>query len=170
MGRFKNYLQRTGPAALAALAIGLTLGGAPSTLRDQPQPPPVTTVLADGPQTLGGCIRFYDTGPEWHVDADHWISGIDPNVDPVIDSSGYLTFRTIEKNAIIAIQPSPDETLVARGISMGGSNGSQLVRLRFYKAGVGPLNLNIEEHYDYIEGNFSNGWVTITQDGAWEES
>lgn len=170
MGRIKTYFQRGGFAA-TAFVLGLALGIAPSAgLLNQPQPPPVSTVVADGPHTLGGCIRLYATGPEWHVDNDHWIEGIDPSVDPVIDSSGFLTFHTIEKNAIVAIQPSPDETLVARGISVGGSNGSYLVRLRFYKAGVGPLDLTKKEHLAYITGKVTNIWVTLTQNGTWEEA
>ena len=154
---FKNVI------AGFALALSFALGG----IVAQPQPAS-DTVVADGPQTLGGCIRLYATGPEWHVDADHWIEGIDPTVDPVIDSSGFLTFHTIEKNAVVSISPSPDETLTARGISVGGSNGSYLVRLRFYKEGVGPLNLNNPAHWDYIEGEFSNLWIIVVQDGAWE--
>lgn len=147
----------------AALAISFALGG----IAYQPQPVPETTVLENGPQTLGGCIRLYGSGPEWHVDNDHWIAGIDPTVNPVIDSSGFLTFKTIEKNAIVSISPSPDETLTARGISVGGSNGSQLVRLRFYKEGVGPLNLKNAKHWSYVQGEFSNLWILIVQDGEW---
>lgn len=113
------------------------------------------------PEIFGGCIRLYSTGPVWHVDADHHTVGIDPTVAPTIDASGFLTFYTLVKHPIIACSIQPDETLTARGISAGLSNGTHLIRLRFYKDGVGPLDLNNPAHWDLVEGAYSNLWVTL---------
>lgn len=154
------------------LVLGLIVAGAvPAGVSRQPQPTPTTTVLPDGPQQLGGVIRLYADGPEWHVDADHWIHGIDPTVDPVIDSSGLLTFMTLEKNAVVNCEGNPDETLVKRGVTVGCTNGSHLVRLQFVKVGLdgqpAPLDLNDPVHYSRVSGAFSNVWVDIVHDGAW---
>lgn len=157
----------TTAALAAAVALGaLSNNVAASALRDQPQPPPASTVLPDGPQFVGGVLRLYPDGPKWHVDDDHWIRGIDPTVDPIIDSSGFLTFHTIEKNAILSCEANPDETLAARDITAGCSNGTYLVRLRLVKAGV-PLNLDDPEDYTLAAGMYANFWVGLEMDGSW---
>ena len=158
-------------ATATALALALALGAlgndvAASALHEQRQPAATSTVLPDGPQFVGGVMRLYPDGPKWHVDADHWISGIDPTIDPVIDSSGFITFHTLEKNAVLSCEANPDETLVARDITAGCSNGTYLVRFRLVKAGV-PLNLNDPEDYALVAGSFSNLWVDIEHDGSW---
>lgn len=118
------------------------------------------------PVILGGCIRLYETGPVWHVDTDHHTVGIDPTVNPTIDGSGLLTFYTLAKNPIIGCSINPDETLVARGISAGLSNGTHLIRIRFYKDGISgadgaPLDLNNPVHWSRVSGIYSNLWVTL---------
>jgi hypothetical protein len=157
----------TAAAALAfAFSLGAGVGAVGPALHEQPQPTPTSTVLPDGPQFIGGVMRLYADGPKWHADADHWISGIDPTVDPVIDSSGFITFHTLEKNAILSCEANPDETLVARDITAGCSNGSYLVRLRVAKAGV-PLNMDDPDDYALAQGSYANFWVDIEQDGSW---
>jgi hypothetical protein len=156
------------------LVGGITLGASlPVAAHRQPQPP-TSSVLPDGPQPLGAVLRLYDDGPAWHEDLDHWESGIDTSVPPVIDASGFLTFHTKEKNAVIYCVASPDETLVARGITAGCSNGSHLVRLRLVKVGTdgqpAPLDLNNEIHWDRVSGPYSNLWISLIHDGRWEES
>jgi len=155
-------------SSLAALA--LAIGGVLAGVQMQPQPqPPVP--LGAGVQTLGGVIRLYDSGPEWHADADHYTSGIDPTIDPVIDSAGMLTFWTVEKNAVISCEASPDESLVKLGITVGCSNGSNLVRLQFVKVGTdgqpAPLDLNSPIHYSRVAGPYNNIWVEITHNTDW---
>jgi len=111
--------------------------------------------------TLGGCIRLYPTGPEWHVDTDHHTVGIDPTIDPTIDDSGFLNFWTLVKNPVVSATAAADETLVGRGIHAGISNGTHLVRIRLYKVGVGALDLSNPTHYGYAAGPYSNLWVTL---------
>lgn len=119
---------------------------------------------------FGGCMRLYPTnhktpGPRWHVDDDHHTIGIDPTVAPFIDpDSGYIHFYMLEHNPIIAATVAMDESLTARGISGGISNGTFLIRIRFYKDGVGPLDLRLAEHLAFITGNFCNVWCTFVQD------
>lgn len=137
----------------------------------QPQPP-ASPVLPDGPQTLGVVIRLYETGPEFHLDADHWQSGIDVSRGVDIDASGFLVIYTAEKNAVINCEANADETLAARGITAGCSNGSHLVRFQLVKPGLNgappvPLDLNDPVHYSRVSGPFSNLWVDITHDGSW---
>lgn len=157
----------TAAALAAAVALGaLSNNVAASALHEQRQPAMSSTVLADGPQPIGGVMRLYPDGPKWHVDADHWIEGIDPTVDPVIDSSGFITFHTLEKNAVISCEANPDETLVARDITAGCSNGTYLVRFRLVKAGV-PLDLNDPAQWGLVSGSYSNLWVDITHNGSW---
>jgi len=120
-------------------------------------------------EIIGGCMRLYDTGPEWHVDDDHHTIGIDPTVNPEIDSAGFLTFHNLVPNPIVACSVSPDETLTARGISGGLSNGTDLVRIRLYKDGVNgangaALNLNDPVHWDRVAGPYCNLWITILHD------
>lgn len=122
--------------------------------------------MARHPEIFGGCIRLYDTGPEWHVDEDHHTVGIDPTVAPTIDASGFLTFWTLVKNPIIGCSIQPDETLTARGINAGLSNGTHLIRLRFYKEGISgangaPLDLNDPIHWSRVTGPYSNLWITL---------
>lgn len=170
-------------AAAIALAWTLVIGGAAapaafelasSPVQAQPQPTPTTTVLPDGPQPLGVVIRLYATGPEFHRDADHWQSGIDTSIPPSIDSSGFLVIHTTEKNAVVSCTAHPDETLVARGITAGCSNGSHLVRFLLVKpdsvtAQPVPLDLNNPIHYSRVSGPYSNLWVDIIHDGSWAE-
>lgn len=155
-------------SSLAAVAIAA--GGILTGVQMQPQPPS-SSVLPDGPQALGVVIRLYEDGPEFHLDNDHWESGIDVSEPPEIDASGFLTIHTKEKNAVINCEANPDETLVARGITVGCSNGSHLVRFRFVKVGLdgqpAPLDLNNPVHYDRVAGSYSNIWVDITHDGRW---
>lgn len=165
---FQNIMGRTIAAVL--VTFGLMIGApAPTAAVKAPTGIAQSAVIDGAPVIKGGCIRLYADGPKWHVDEDHHTLGIDPTIDPVIDSSGFLTFWTESKAPVVAITPTPDETLVARGISVGGSNGSHLVRLRFYKDGVNgadgsPLDLNNPVHYSRVSGDYSNVWVTIVQD------
>jgi len=156
----------TAAALTLAVALGAWGNGAAAALHEQPQPAASSTVLPDGPQFVGGVMRLYADGPEWHVDADHWIEGIDPTIDPVIDSSGFITFHTLEKNAVLSCEANPDETLVARDITAGCSNGTYLVRLRLAKGGV-PLDLEDPEDWDLVEGEYANFWVDIEHNGSW---
>jgi len=162
-----SFMSRT--VASVLVTLGLLVGG-PAPAASQKPPAEVTAAAVVGnPVVKGGCIRLYADGPRWHVDTDHHTLGIDPTIDPVIDSSGLLTFWTEEKAPVVAIVPAPDESLTARGIDVGGSNGSHLVRLQFYKDGTNgsngtPLDLNNPVHYDRVSGPYVNVWVLIYSD------
>jgi hypothetical protein len=164
----RRALSRSLVAVTATLGLLIGAPAAPAALEDAPAVVSSSTV-AGNPVIKGGCIRLYASGPKWHVDVDHHTVGIDPTIDPVIDSAGLLTFWTEDKAPVISIDPSPDETLTARGISVGGSNGSHLVRLQFYKDGINggngtPLDLNNPVHYDRVSGEYANVWVVIVSD------
>lgn len=162
----QHVMNRTIAAVLVTLGL---LVGAPAPAASQLEPAHVTAAIAGNPVVKGGCIRLYPAGPKWHVDTDHHTLGIDPSIDPVIDSAGLLTFWTEEKAPVVSIVAAPDESLTARGIDVGGSNGSHLVRLQFYKDGINgsagtPLDLNNPVHYDRVSGPYVNVWVLIYSD------
>jgi hypothetical protein len=133
--------------------------------------------MTSTPTIFGGCMRLYPAnhatpGPRWHVDEDHHTVGIDstpglapedggPHVDP---DSGYIHFNMLTKNPIIAATVAMDESLTAKGISGGVSNGTFLIRIRLYKVGVGPLDLRRADHWALVAGNFCNLWITLLQD------
>jgi hypothetical protein len=125
--------------------------------------------MTSTPTIFGGCMRLYPDnhatpGPRWHVDEDHHTVGIDPDVAPFIDpNSGYIHFYMLVKNPIIAPTAAMDESLTARGISAGISKGTHLIRTRFYKVGVGPLDLRIAAHRAYVTGDYCNVWYSILQ-------
>lgn len=123
----------------------------------------------------GACIRFYDTGPEWHVNTAHHAVGlIDTSIQPFINASGWLEFPLLEKglpnpHPVVSMAAASDETLTAAGISAGCSSGTSEVRIRFYKTGINGadgtvLNLNNAVHYSKVAGPNSNLWVTLVHD------
>lgn len=118
----------------------------------------------------GGCMRLYADGPKWHVDSDHHIEGIDPTIDPTIDSSGFLNFWTIEKHPIFSGTVQVDESLAGRSIRAGGpSNGTHLVRIQLMKADPAggmdiPLDLNNPVHWSRVAGPTCNLWITLWHD------
>lgn len=114
---------------------------------------------------FGGCMRLYAAGPQWHVDSDHHTLGIDPAVDPEIDASGFLVFHTLVFNPIVSGTVASDETLTARGISGGISNGTHLIRVRLYSSKLErPLDLNNPADWALVAGQFCNLWITLIHD------
>lgn len=117
----------------------------------------------------GGCIRLYSNGPEWHINEEHHTVGlVDAAQQPTIDSSGFLVIHLLDvgERAVVSMTAASDETLTKEGISVGCSNGGPINRMRFYKDGVGPLNLNDPVHWGYVEGIYSNLWITMVHDVA----
>lgn len=109
------------------------------------------------------CVRFYSTGPEFHIDPQHATIGlIDTSEPPTIDSAGYLVikFLDIGPRAVGSMTAASDETLTANGISAGCSNGGPYARIRFYRDGIGWLDLNNPVHWAYLDGPNSNMWFT----------
>lgn len=116
----------------------------------------------------GACIRLYSTGPEWHInDGHHTIGLIDTSTQPTIDASGFLVFNLLgdsAERAVVAMTAACDETLTARGVSAGCSNGGPLVRIRFYADGIGPLDLTNPDHWAILAGAYCNIWFTAVHD------
>ena len=112
----------------------------------------------------GGCIRLYSTGPEWHINPEHSTIGLlDHSEQPTIDDSGYLVVKFTGDptlRAVVSMTAASDETLTSLGISAGCSNGGPICRMRFYKAGVGVLDLRNPAHWAYVDGAYNNIWLT----------
>lgn len=111
-----------------------------------------------------GCIRLYATGPQWHIDDEHSTFGlIDTSTQPTIDSAGYLVVNLLDVGLrkVGSMTAASDETLTGLGIFAGCSNGGPICRIRFYKVGVGILDLNNPSHWALIDGAYSNLWLTL---------
>lgn len=114
-----------------------------------------------------GCIRLYSTGPQWHINEEHSTFGlIDTSVQPYFDSSGFLQIDLLEvgPRAVGSMTAASDETLTGLGVLIGCSNGGPLVRMKFYKIGVGVLDLNNTSHYAMVDGGYSNLWLTLVHE------
>jgi hypothetical protein len=113
------------------------------------------------------CVRLYSTGPEFHIDDQHATFGlIDTSEQPTIDDAGYLVikFLDIGPRKVGSMTAASDETLTANGISAGCSNGGPYARIRFYKDGVGALNLKTPAHLAYVDGTYNNIWFTAVHE------
>lgn len=112
------------------------------------------------------CIRFYESGPEYHEDDQHATFGvINKAKQPYVDTAGYLVIPfqyDLGPRKVGAMHPSSDESLTKNGLWAGASNGGPYARLRFYKVGVGYLNLTNSTHYMYLVGDLFNLWFTAT--------
>lgn len=128
------------------------------------------------PVIVGGCIRLYPASslgtprPQWHVDEGHHTIGINYANNgsnegrPRIDESGFLVFNTLNRSPIVAATCAIDETLSSRGITAGISNGTHLVRIRFYSSQLGrPLDLNSASDYAILAGPYNNVWITLVR-------
>lgn len=116
-----------------------------------------------------GCIRLYSTGPQWHIDDQHSTFGlIDTSTQPTIDSSGFLQIDLLDvgPRTVGSMTAASDETLTGLGVFAGCSNGGPLVRMKFYKIGVGILDLNNSSHWAMVDGQFSNLWLTLVHEIA----
>ncbi|WP_233546971.1 hypothetical protein [Exiguobacterium sp. AM39-5BH] len=107
----------------------------------------------------GTALRFDPkNGPYILANASHYPLGfktvtIDPN-------RGYVTIRRDRVDSVVSIIVDPDETLVARGITIGASGGGVVTNLFFYQNGR-LLNLADPADYAIVAGPFSNAWITI---------
>ena len=111
------------------------------------------------------CIRFYESGPEYHINDQHATFGIiDASQQPYVDTAGYLVipFKDVGPRAVGSMHPSSDESLTKFGIIAGASNGGPYARIRFYKIGVGWLDLTNSTHYMYLVGQLNNLWFMAT--------
>jgi hypothetical protein len=116
-------------------------------------------------ETIGGCIRFYNAGPEWHINTAHSTVGFKTSEQPVIEPDGDLTV-TINgpTKPVVALMAVPDETLTTKGITAGGSGGVGHVTIRFFHHGLGrQLNLADPADYKLIRGEYSNLWLAVVR-------
>lgn len=115
-------------------------------------------------KVLGCCIRFYESGPKFHTNTSHVNLGFDK---VFINARGDLEVHH-DGASVVSINPSPDETLALRGITVGGSGGAGTTHLVFTVPTSNPLKrrrLDLNDQWDYnlVQGETSNLWLTITQ-------
>jgi len=167
MNKIKKFL-----IVLIGLGVVLGTGISGATLTGGPAPMvtrPATPVPSDDLIISGGCIRFTENGPRWHINDNHETIGlIDTSTEPFINDDGFLEFNLTETgvNQVVSMTMSPDETMAARGLMAGASGGVSSVRVRLSKPSMtagewSPLNLNLPVHYSRVEGENSNLWITL---------
>ncbi|MFY7870099.1 MAG: hypothetical protein ACOVQN_11380 [Exiguobacterium sp.] len=106
----------------------------------------------------GMALRLDATaGPSILSNSSHYPLGF---YSVAIDPKGYLTVRRDRVDSVVSIIADPDETLVARGITIGASGGGVVTNLYFYQNGR-LLNLANPADYALVAGPFSNAWITI---------
>lgn len=132
-----------------------------------------------------GCIRLYETGPQWHINSRHQTFGfktteplLDPEGNPVLDeagnpitipynpmitSAGDLYIRLLETRTVGYAAASVDETLAAKGVWAGISGGVSDCTIRLRKTGLGRLDLNNPAHWNSVRGDESNLWALVTR-------
>lgn len=97
-------------------------------------------------------------GPYIHGNASHYPRGFK---EVYIDQNrGYLTVKRDRFDSVVSIITDPDETLTARGITIGSSGGGVITNLYFYQNGR-LLNLANPKDYAIVAGVYSNVWLTI---------
>jgi hypothetical protein len=109
----------------------------------------------------GGCIRLYDTGPEWHINTRHATVGFDTSTPPTITADGDLYVSLVETMTVVSAAANVDETLAAKGVWAGISGGVSGCTIRLRKDGIGRLDLNEHTHYSAVRGSLSNLWLTV---------
>lgn len=116
-------------------------------------------------ETIGGCIRFYNGGPEWHINDAHATVGFNTSTPPVVEDDGDLTISILSPTKpVVALLAVPDETLTTKGITAGGSGGVGHVTIRFFDHHLGrQLNLADSDDYKRIRGQHSNLWIAVTR-------
>lgn len=112
--------------------------------------------------SLGGCIRLYDTGPEWHINSHHIAVGFDTTSPPQITPAGDLLVQLDPGGPVVSAIAAPDETLAARGITLGISGAVSTCTVRMSQAGYGRLDLSEPDDYARASGANSNLWLVVT--------
>jgi hypothetical protein len=129
----------------------------------------------------GGCIRFTNDGPRWHINSRHQtvdfvtsktvtdpITGVETvePVHPEITSEGDLLIKMTSTLDVVYTAFTPDETLTSRNITGGVSGGVSDCRIELFQQVNGTrvkLNLTIPADYDKVRGQYSNGWVLVAR-------
>lgn len=109
----------------------------------------------------GGCIRFgkksrdNPIGIYLHENDAHDSVGI-RDID--LDDRGRIVVKHSTGGPVVTMGAMADETLVARGISLGCSGGTGKTVIVVALHGE-QLNLRIPAHYEKVEGTYSNAWL-----------
>ena len=109
--------------------------------------------------TKGCCIRFPETGPTILADSSHHNVGI-ASVE-IDTATGYLRVTHSQPAPVVAITPALDETLIQRGVTVGGSGGGGFTLCVFYHPTHGVLDLRDPADYAVISGATSNLWYSV---------
>lgn len=141
------------------LFTGLVVGAVASLgavgLATQPEPTEFRLAQAD-PVEVYGIIRFPSTGPEVLDDANHTPKGV---TGVSITTGGLLEIQHDDLINVGHSSVTVDETLVARSIMVGQSQGFTTATVRFYDSYyTRVLNLSIAADYARISHANANIW------------
>lgn len=107
----------------------------------------------------GCCIRFPETGPEILADNSHVSVGIaSVSID---DATGHLCITHDRAAPVVALSTVLDETLMQRGLTVGGSGGGGRTLVFFKHPTAGLLNLKRADHYALFAGPTANLWYSV---------
>lgn len=107
----------------------------------------------------GGCVRLdKELGVYLHTNSAHKSVGIE---SVSINEKGHLQVSRFKSDPIISVIVTPDETLAAKGITLGASGGARDTSIILYDRAGRKLDLNLKEDYDQVASLLSNVWVAF---------
>ncbi|WP_114202855.1 hypothetical protein [Janibacter anophelis] len=110
---------------------------------------PTTTV------TSGCCIRLGTDGLYLHHNTAHAAVGVRRTF---INSDGKVEILHHAPGPVVTMWVNPDETLAARGVTLGPSGGVDRTVITLAHGGR-ALDLTRADHYGIVAGRWSNMWV-----------
>lgn len=109
-------------------------------------------------EIAGGVIRLDPVeGVYLHTNSSHHSIGIKQVYIDSSDGSLVIEKYPDASNAVVTTAVTPDETLAARGITVGLSGGGTISKVFFYKNGT-KLLLHGPNGYDAVASATSNIW------------
>lgn len=120
--------------------------------------------MAGHMEPFGGCIRFYNGGPEWHINDGHVNVGFDTTRQPEILEGGDLVIYMNEPVPVVTCYSNCDETLTVNGFKAGPSGGVGHMTVRFRHETQTPgdrkkFDISLPANYALLKGNYANLWV-----------
>src|SRR5690606_2362756 len=138
------------PVAAAAGAVGFALN------QGQDTSPAGHAQAQSAAVEVFGVVRFPAGGPQILDDTGHTPQGL---TSVTIDANGFLQINHTDLQVVGFSSVTVDETLAARGIIAGGSQGFDAVRIKFRDTDSQlALNLNNSTHYSKLGGTNANIW------------
>lgn len=129
-----------------------------------PPPAPPSAIPGEPSLITGGCILRFDDDkgrPRIHENPTHKCIGAR---GVSVDDRGRVVLDLTTAKPIVTIQTSPDETLVGREVSAGGSGGIGSITLTLHSLRLGRnLDLTTDADREIVQGEFSNLWVSWIQ-------